>query len=55
MLASPIESLMLSLGTSAITEIMLVRLVGLFGASVYLKNQNKDNGFTRYTSPIFIA
>lgn len=49
MLASPIESLMLSLGASAITDIMLVTLVGLFGASVYLKRQNRAHGFTHYT------
>lgn len=55
MLASPIESLMFSLGASAITDIMLLLLVGLFAASAHLKRQNKAHGFTHYTPPPFTA
>lgn len=48
MLASPIESLMLSLGASAITDVFIVSILLTLALAIHFKRKNQGQGFTHY-------
>lgn len=49
MLASPIEIAMVSVGANAITEIIILALLGIFGFALWGKRKNKWHGLVSYT------